>query len=95
MNLLLTPDIENYLVKKAQHLGTTPELLALELLRKELLNGNQESAHGSATSLAEFLGQHVGVLSSKTLAGEDARLSEDCGRKFAIGLLAEHRKASS
>ena len=94
MNLLLTPEIESSLAKKAQHLGTTPQLLALELLRKELLGGNHDDAPNGATNLAKFLGQNVGVLSSKSL-GSDGRLSELCGRQFAAGLLREHRKTSS
>ena len=93
MNLLLTPDIETSLVKKAQHLGTTPELLALDLLRQQLLQDADNGDNPAARNLAEFLGPHVGVFSSSSLVPGGARLSEACGRKFAEGLLKQQRKA--
>ena len=93
MNLLLTPDIENSLVQKAKHLGTTPELLALDLLRQQLLQDTPNGDNTPAHNLAEFLGPLVGVFSSDVLVPGGARLSEKCGQKFAEGLLKQHRKA--
>ena len=88
MNLMLTPDIETSLVKKAQYLGTTPELLALDLLRQQLLGDSQNGSQEATDTLADFLGPHVGVLSTG-----GAQLSQQSGRKFAEGLLNKHRKA--
>ena len=93
MNLTLTPEIESSLKKKAHDLGTTPELLGLDLLRQQLFAEPQNGSHESASNLAEFLRPHIGVLSSKSLIPGGAQLSEQCGRKFAEGLLKKHHKA--
>ena len=87
MNVMLTPDIESSLAKKAQHLGTTPELLALDLLRQQLFGNSQNGSQELAGNLADFLEPHVGVLSTG-----GAQLSKQSGDKFAEGLLNKHRK---
>ena len=53
-----------------------------------------DPVHGAAQTLADFLGQHVGVLSSKTVTDSEGRLSEQSGRKFTEALLRKHRESS-
>ena len=66
------------LAEEAGRRGTTPELLALEGVRRVL--GPPAPPPGT---LLEFLVGYVG-----TVAGSGEPLSQDCGRTFAAGLAA-------
>ena len=46
-------------------------------------------------TLADFLQGYVGVLHSSEYVSGGARLSEDSGRKFAEGLVDQHRQKKS
>ena len=46
----------------------------------------------SNESLADFLQPHIGVLHSSEHVPGGARMSEDSSKKFAVGLLSEHRQ---
>lgn len=87
MTITLNPEIENALADEARRRGTTPELLALDCLRACLLPGTAEEAAAPAGSLAHFLAGHLGVLSSREHVPSGAGMSENCGTKFAEGLL--------
>ena len=92
MIITLTPDIEKALAEQARKLGTTPEQLALDSLRERfVLAADAVRAEGQGT-LAEFLRGHMGVLHSSEHIPGGARMSEQTGKKFATGLLAEHQK---
>jgi hypothetical protein len=94
MILALTPDIEQALVEQAHKLGTTPEQLAMDSLRERFVSSEppEAPAEGQPT-LAAFLSGHLGVLHSSEYTPGGARMSEKSGRKFAAGLLAQHRQA--
>jgi len=96
MIITLTPDIEQALAAEARKLGRTPEQLALDSLRERFLSPESEmSAAGEQTTLADFLCGHLGVLHSSEYVPGGARLSEDSGRKFTAGLIAQrHQKPS-
>ena len=87
MRITLTPDIEHALAEEARRQGTTPELLALDTLRKRFVAtaANEAAAAGQGT-LADYLTGHVGVLSSSEHVPGGAALSENYGKKFTAGL---------
>ena len=69
------------LAEEATRQGTTPELLALEGVRRVLhVTPTVTSAEGS---LLDFLAGHVG-----TVEGSAEPFSQDCGRVFTDGLAA-------
>jgi hypothetical protein len=93
MIITLTPDIEQALAAEAHKLGFTPEQLALDSLRERFLSPESEKAPvGEQETLADFLYGHVGVLHSSEYVPGGARLSEDSGRKFAAGLIAQRQQ---
>lgn len=91
MTLHLTPDLERALLEAARRQGTTPELLALEYLRERLLETG-DAGDPTESSLADFLGGYVGVLSSDEHVPGGANLSEDTGSRFAAGLRARREQ---
>ena len=92
MDIPLTPDLEKALVEHAQEQGLTPEAAALCVLREGLPESSSRAIPKSHEgNLRDFLGHHVGSLASGETIPGGARMSEDCGRKFATGL-AEGRK---
>jgi hypothetical protein len=93
MIITLTPDIEQALAAEAHKLGLTPEQLALDSLRERFLSPESErSPAAEQMTLADFLCGHVGVLHSSEYVPGGARLSEDSGRKFAAGLIAQRQQ---
>lgn len=80
--ITLTPDIEARLIEQARQQGTTPELLALDGLRR-LFAPEQDAAAGSppGETLFDFLQGYVG-----TVGGTSEALSENCGDRFAQGM---------
>jgi hypothetical protein len=65
MTITLTPDIESALAQYAQKTGTTPELLALEVLEERLSVSREEMGESTGTNgqtLFDFLSGHLGVL---------------------------------
>ena len=93
MIITLTPDIEQTLAEEARKRGTTPEQLALDSLRERF--GPPEAAGtptGEQATLAEFPRGHLGILHSSEHVPGGARLSEDSGRKFAAGLVAQRQQ---
>ena len=56
----LPSDVERPLADEAQRLGTTPELLAVETLRKVFVPATPPNGPGQPKNLLEFLGDLVG-----------------------------------
>ena len=93
MIITLTPDIEQALIAEAQRLRLTPEQLALESLRERFIAPESDgSPVENQPTLADFLCGHIGVLHSSEYVPGGARLSEDSGRKFAVGLVARRQQ---
>lgn len=93
INITLPPDLGNALTEAAERQGTTPERLALDCLRERFVTQKEiPSLEGERASLADFLADHIGVLSSSEHVPGGARMSEDTGRKFAAGLLAKRQQ---
>ncbi len=93
LTLTVTPDIEQALAEEASDRGTTPELLALDSLRKRFVNRPaQERSTREAGNLAELLEGHLGVLHSGEQVPGGARMSENGGDKFAAGMVEKRRR---
>ncbi|MCI0525349.1 MAG: hypothetical protein L0Y75_08820 [Acidobacteria bacterium] len=93
LTLKLTPDIADSLIEYSQRQGTTPELLVLETLRKLLAPPvTAAPADNQYQTLADFLDGYVGVVDSGELVPGGARMSEECGEKFAAGMLEKRER---
>jgi len=96
MIITLTADLEQALTAEARKRGRTPEQLALDSLRELFLCPESDiSSAGEQATLADFLRGHLGVLHSSEHIPGGARLSEDSGRKFAAGLVAQRQQKRS
>jgi hypothetical protein len=85
MTISLPPDIEDALAEEAKRLGTTPELLALHSLRQLFASARDvDSSPSQETTLYDFLADCIGTVEGSTKA-----FSEDCGRRFADGLIGQ------
>ena len=83
--IILPPDLESRLAEEASRRGTTPELLALDELRR--LFAPQPNEATPADTLFDFLAGHLGAI-----AGTAEPLSEDCGHRFAEGLAEKQQR---
>lgn len=92
MIINLTPEIEAALIEQARQLGTTPELLALDSLRERFVPPSEAEATEPEGTLADFLADHIGVLHSSEFVPDGAGMSEDCGRKFSVGMKKKQDK---
>jgi hypothetical protein len=87
MQVTLTPDIEEALIKQAGKTGTTPEILVLEVLREHLSEMQEPDELSSNKTLAEFLGDQIGSLATGDYVPGSANLSEHTGKRFTEILL--------
>ena len=87
MSIDLSPEVQRALIETAHREGTTPDLLADAYLRQRLfLNG--ASISEQPRSLAEYLADHIGVLSSVKDGVSNGELSERTGEQYTKILLA-------
>jgi hypothetical protein len=93
MIIKLTTDIEQALAEEARKLGTTPEQLALDSLRKRFVDREFPPLTAKEPeTLAHFLRGHIGVLHSSEYVPGGARMSEASGKKFTAGLIARRQQ---
>jgi hypothetical protein len=93
MDITLTPDIERALQAEAVRLGTTPESLALDALRRRFVTSNPREINGQeGQTLADRLGDLIGILDSSEFVPRGARMSENIGEKFTDCLLEKRRQ---
>ncbi len=85
--ITLPPGVEALLAEEARKQGTTPERLALDCLRRQFALPPSADTPGRADSLFDFLSGYVG-----TVSGTSEALSENCGRRFADGLIDKQRQ---
>ncbi|MCI0378076.1 MAG: hypothetical protein L0215_10740 [Gemmataceae bacterium] len=83
--ITIPPDLASRLFDEAQRRGTTPELLALDGLRR-LFAPPADNGSANQGTLFDFLAGYIG-----TVAASAEPYSENCGRRFAEGL-AEKRE---
>ena len=85
--ITLPPEIEGPLAEEARKQGTTPELLAVDSLRKLFVPSPTVRKPEINETLFDFLSGYVGTVSGTTEA-----LSEHCGQRFARGLLEKQQR---
>ena len=81
LTITVPPELAVRLAEEAVRRGTTPELLALEGVRRVV--PPDSAPVPPPDPLLSFLAGHVG-----SVAGSDQPLSQDCGKTFADGLAA-------
>lgn len=80
--ITLPPEVEAPLAEEARRQGTTPELLAIGCLRKLFASRLTGGQPAEDETLSDFLAGYVGTVNESPDA-----LSENCGRRFAQGLV--------
>ncbi len=85
--ITLPPEIEEPLVKAAQEQGSTPELLAVDYLRRHFVQPLIEEKAAEGETLFDFLTGHVG-----TVNGTSEALSENCSQRFTQGLMEKQQR---
>ena len=85
--IILPPDLEGLLAEEARRRGTTPELLALDGLRRLFASPADSGGAMENGTLFDFLAGYVG-----TVAGTAEPLSEGCGRRFAESLAEKQER---
>ena len=89
MQITLPTEVERMLVERARQAGITPEHLALEVLRRQLIEPSEPEADAS---LADFLAGYIGVLGDESKGVRPDSFSEQCGKRFGAGLLDTYRR---
>jgi hypothetical protein len=88
MIISLPPDIEGPLTAEAQRRGTTPELLVLDSLRALFAPApTVEEPPGEGATLSDFLTGYIG-----TIDGASEAYSDNCGQRFAEGLVEKQQR---
>jgi hypothetical protein len=85
--ITLPPEIEGPLAEEARKQGTTPELLAVDCLHKLFTPSPTVEKPAEAKTLFDFLSGYIGTVSGTTEA-----LSENCGQRFAQGLVEKQQR---
>jgi hypothetical protein len=85
--ITLPPEIEEPLAEEARKQGTTPELLAVDCLRKLFTPSPVAGKPVEGETLFDFLSGYVGTVNGTTEA-----LSENCGQRFAQGLVEKQQR---
>ena len=85
--ITLPPELEKTLVEEARRLGTTPELLAVESLRRLFVSQAEPDSSALGETLFDFLSGHIGKINGTTEA-----LSENGSQHFADDLVDRHEQ---
>jgi hypothetical protein len=80
--VIIPPELEIALAEEAKRQGTTPELLAVESLRRMYAPASEPANNGG--TLRDFLQGYIGAIS-----GTSVPLSENTGRRFTDMLTDE------
>jgi hypothetical protein len=85
--ITLPADVEGPLLEEARRQGTTPELLAINALRKLFAPPPAEGTPAAGETLFDLLSDCIGTVSGTTEA-----LSENCGQRFTQGMRDKHER---
>ncbi|HET6387265.1 MAG TPA: hypothetical protein VFJ58_28070 [Armatimonadota bacterium] len=89
MAITLPPELERAIEEQARLQGTTPELLAIDSLRKQFLTTS--ASPPAEGTLLDFLGEFIGCIHSSEYVSGGAQMSVVTGRKFASGMVKKRR----
>lgn len=87
--ITLPKEVEESLTKEAQKQGTTPELLAVDCLRKTFVPAPTDGKSADGDTLYKFLMGYTG-----TVNGSQEALSEKCGEQFLQGLIDKQQRGT-
>lgn len=85
--ITLPPEVEGPLAEEARRKGTTPELLAVDCLRKLFTSFSEPTTPAEGQTLFDFLTGYAG-----TVSGTTEPLSENCGHRFVQTLVEKQRR---
>lgn len=89
--ITIPPEIEVPLADEARLRGTTPELLAIDCLRRQFVAQEANGISTGASNLAEYLRDFIGVIQSADRTPGGAQMSKNPGVKFTELLLDQRR----
>lgn len=92
LQITLSPEVAELVVREAARQGTSPEVVANETLRQHYApaaeaEDDADSASPPAGTLLDRVAKHVGVIDTG-----GANLSADTSKKYADSLVEEHRR---
>ena len=88
--ITIPPELEAPLAQAAKRQGTSPELLAVESLRRMYAPESSAAEPINGGTLADFLKGYIG-----TIEGTSEPLSEDTGRRFREMLVEQRQEDAS
>ena len=83
----LPPEIEGPLVDEARRRGTTPELLAIESLRRLFACAPAPGESGKSDTLLDYLGDYIA-----SIEGTDELSARESGGIFEEAMVDKHRR---
>ena len=89
LSIMLPPDLEQILSDQARAQGTTPERLALDSLHERF---TPAAPPEPAALQDDYWKGCIGVIDSSEKFPQGSTLSEDCGRKFAEGMVKKREQ---
>ncbi|MEX2169604.1 MAG: hypothetical protein WD851_09850 [Pirellulales bacterium] len=89
--ITIPPEIEIPLADEARLRGTTPELLAIDCLRRQFVAPKANGTKNDSSNLAEHLRDFVGVIQSGDRIPGGAQMSKNPGAKFTELLYEQER----
>ncbi len=85
--IVLPPDVEDAIAEEAARRGVAPETVAVDGLRRLFIRPERESNQSEPGSLLDSLAGHIG-----TVDGRPEAFSEQCGDRFADGLVQKYER---
>ena len=85
--ITIPPEIEVPLADAARLRGTTPELLAIDCLRRYFIPSEANGSDRPAANLAEYLRDYIGAIQSGDRIPGGAQMSKNPGANFTEILL--------
>ena len=93
LQITLSPEVAELVVREAARKGTSPEAIANETLRQHYAPSAEDVANSApppAGTLLDRVAKHVGVIDTG-----GANLSVDTSKKYAESVVEEHRRKQS
>ena len=87
ITITIPQDMEFPISEEAKKLGTTPEVLAVESLRRLFMPVITEKISENQT-LFDYLSGYIG-----TVDGSGEAFSENCGKRFTEGMIRKQQRA--